>query len=230
MTMTFSVHDPKEIASVRTGDAISFRMVVTDQDLFLDHVKKIAADDVRLAAHTPRPTSASNPDNRLREGDQLPPFVLMGQNGERLTKETFQGQSLILTFIFTRCPVPNFCPRMSNNFADLQKAIQNGEISNVHLLSISLDPAFDTPYILKQYAEYHGADPNIWTFATGEVDGLIGAFSIYRQNEGGTITHGLATALVDGDGKVVKIWRGNGWTPAEVIDASRSLTKTSATN
>jgi protein SCO1/2 len=88
------------------------------------------------------------------------------------------------------------------------------------LLSITLDPEFDTPQILKQYGESLHADPAIWSFVTGdlkEIEVLTRAFSVYRQTDGGTISHGLATALIDKDGKIGKIWRGNAWTPGEVI-------------
>jgi protein SCO1/2 len=111
---------------------------------------------------------------------------------------------------------------MSANFAELQKAIKAtpNELAGTRLLSITFDPQFDTPEVLERYAEREGADPAIWEFATGkpaEVDKLTKAFSILVQPEGGSITHSLATALVDRQGKIAKIWRGNRWTPAEVI-------------
>ncbi len=96
------------------------------------------------------------------------------------------------------------------------------------MLSVTLDPGFDRPEVLKSYGEYQNADPNIWTFATGqqaEIDALTRAFSVYVQTEGGTISHGLATALINRDGKIDKIWRGNAWTPAEVIEAVRAENK-----
>jgi protein SCO1/2 len=112
---------------------------------------------------------------------------------------------------------------MSNNFADLQSAIKTGggALAKTRLLSITLDPAFDTPQVLKDYGAFHHADPQVWTFATGdkqEVEALTHAFSVYVQTEGGTISHGLTTALIDKNGKIDKIWRGNAWTPAEVIE------------
>jgi protein SCO1/2 len=132
-------------------------------------------------------------------------------------------QPFVLTFVFTRCPVPNFCPRMSNNFEELQKTIKTGSgtVAKTRLLSITLDPDYDTPEVLSDYAAFHHADRQIWTFATGqerEIDALTRAFSVYRQTEGGTISHGLATALIDKNGKIDKIWRGNSWTPTEVIE------------
>jgi protein SCO1/2 len=223
MTMPFVARDSKEIADLKTGDAISFRMSVTQKDFWIANVKKIRRENVNLAE--PKRTPAVSPESpmRLKEGDEMPPFNLMNQKGERISLETFRGQSFVLTFIFTRCPVPNFCPRMSNNFEELQTAIKAGSdrLAKTRLLSITLDPAFDTPQVLSAYAASRQADPNLWTFATGqerEIDLLTGAFSVYRQTEGGTISHGLATALIDKDGKIEKIWRGNAWTPDEIID------------
>jgi protein SCO1/2 len=227
MTMPFSARNRKEIVDLKTGDAISFRMTVTPKDFWIDNVKRIARDNVHVAEPRPTPTPSLDNAARLREGDAMPVFTLTSQNGERITLETFQGQPFVLTFVFTRCPIPNFCPRMSNNFADLQKAIkaETGAMAKTRLLSITLDPSFDTPEILKQYGESHRADPKIWSFATGdpkEIEALTHAFSVYVQTEGGTISHGLATALVGPDGTVLKIWRGNAWTSSEVIQEIRA--------
>ena len=152
----------------------------------------------------------------------MPQFRLTNQNGEHISLDTFRGRPFVLTFVFTRCPLPNFCPRMSNNFGELQTAIgkASGALAQTRLLSITLDPAYDTAGILKDYAGFHGADSRIWTFATGdekEIDALTHAFSVHRQNEGSTISHGLATALIDKNGKIDKIWRGNAWAATEVV-------------
>jgi len=222
MTMPFVTRDPKQIADLRTGDAISFRMAVTKKDFWIENVKKIRREDVNVAE--PKRTSpvSADRDARLTEGDKMRPFSLTNQNGERISLDTFHGNSFVLTFVFTRCPVPNFCPRMSNNFEELQEAIKSstGTLATTRLLSVTLDPAYDTPKVLSDYAGFHHADSKIWSFATGdekEIDSLTRAFSVYRQNEGGTISHGLATALINKEGKIDKIWRGNAWTPAEVI-------------
>src|SRR5262245_47610081 len=119
---------------------------------------------------------------------------------------------------------------MSNNFEELQTAIKGdtGRLATTRLLSVTLDPGYDTPKILTEYAAFHHADCKIWTFATGddkEIDSLTRAFSVYRQNEGGTISHGLATALINRDGKIERIWRDNAWTPAEVTQAIQAQTK-----
>ena len=224
MTMPFAVRDPKELAQLNLNDAISFRLSVTDNDSWIDRVKKIALDEVALPARKPAAVQPTTNSARLHEGDKMPPLQLTDQDGKAVTLETFRGHPFVLTFIFTRCPIPNFCPLMSRNFSDLQNAIQtgSGRLAYTKLLSISFDPAFDTPQVLKSYAEHEQADPKLWSFATGEksdIEKLTHAFSVYVQAEGGTISHGLATAFVDGDGKILRIWRGNGWKPVEVIDA-----------
>ena len=160
----------------------------------------------------------------------MPAFKLIDQSGHRISLDTFRGQPFVLTFVFTRCAVPNFCPRMSNNFEELQAAIKSGSgaLATTRLLSITLDPKYDTPNILSDYAAFHHADPKIWAFATGDekdVDSLTSAFSVYREREGGTIVHGLATALINSSGEIDRIWRGNAWTPAEVIETIEPHTR-----
>jgi protein SCO1/2 len=230
MTMPFVARDPKEVADLKTGQAISFRMTVTQRDFWIDNVKRIRREDVNVAEPIKASSVSTEHDARLKEGDGMPPFNLTNQNNERISLNTFRGQSFVLTFVFTRCPVPNFCPRMSSNFEELQTAIKagNGPLATTRLLSITLDPGYDTPEILSDYAAFHHADPKFWTFATGdekEIDSLTRAFSVYRQTEGGTISHGLVTALINSDGKIERIWRGNGWTPAEVIEAVQAEPK-----
>ena len=226
--MPFAARDPKQISDLKTGDAISFRLAFTKKDFWIENVKKIRREDVRIAEPKQTASSASaEPNTRLKEGDEMPSFNLTNQNGERISLDTFRGQSFVLTFVFTRCPVPNFCPRMSNNFEELQTAIKagGGTLAGTRLLSVTLDPGYDTPKVLSEYAAFHHADSKIWTFASGddkEIDALTGAFSVYRQTEGGTISHGLATALIDKEGKIDKIWRGNAWTPAEVSESIRA--------
>lgn len=230
MTMPFVAHDPKEIANLKTGDAISFRMTVTQKDFWIGNVKKVRREDVDVPEPKPTPSVSRDVSTRLKEGEDMPQFSLTNQNGEPVSLNTFRGRPFVLTFVFTRCPLPNFCPRMSNNFEELQTAIKTGRdaVATTRLLSITLDPGFDTPKVLKSYAGYYHADPQTWTFATGdekEIETLTRAFSVYRQTEGGTISHGLATALIDKEGRIDKIWRGNAWNPDEVIQAIRAENK-----
>jgi protein SCO1/2 len=229
MTMPLPVRDSKDIVDLKLGDGIAFRLNVTDQDVWIDQIKKIPASDVHLPVARPEPSVSSKDSERLREGDRMPSFTLTSQGEQAITLATFQGAPFVLTFVFTRCPLPTFCPRMSENFEQIQTAIKNNPaLARTRLLSITLDPQFDTPKVLRDYAAYRHADAGIWTFATGEpaqIDALTHAFSVYVQTEGGTISHGLATALITPDGKIDKVWRGNGWAPAEVIEAIRAVNK-----
>ena len=223
MTMPFVTRNPKEISGLRIGDAISFRLSVTQNDSWIDQIRPISLQEVHLPVAMAAPEKPSNAP-RLHDGDTMPVFRLIDQDGKRISLESFRGHPFVLTFIFTRCPVPNFCPRMSKNFAELQDAMKKatGPLSQTRLLSISFDPAYDSPQVLKAYAEHAGADPGVWSLATGEkaeIADLTHAFSVYLQPEGGTISHGLATALIDGEGNVRKIWRGNEWKPEEVVQA-----------
>lgn len=224
MTMPFTVRDSKEIAKLRVGDAISFRLTVTDKDASIAEVKNISADEVHLPKSTPPPALASAKSERLREGDSVPRFILTTEVGQDITPDSYKGRPWIVTFIFTRCAVPNFCPLMAKNFATLQNALKTGggRLAEARLLSISFDPEFDTPAVLKEYAQAEGADSKIWTFATGdpaEIARLTKQFAVHTTPEAGTISHGLTTALISRDGKILKLWRGNGWTPEEVIAA-----------
>jgi len=226
MTMPFIAREEKEIANLQIGDAISFRLNVTQRDSWIDQVRKIDANQLHLPIPKPGPAADAETTarNRLHEGDVMPVFELRDQDGKPVVLDTFRDHPFVITFIFTRCPLPNFCPRMSQNFAELQKAIRasTGLSATTRLLSISFDPQFDTPEVLKQYAKYAGADPAIWSFATGdakEIQRLTSGFSVLVERESSTINHGLATALINREGKIVRIWRGNVWTPAEVMAA-----------
>ncbi len=230
MTMPFVARDAKEIADLKIGDAISFRMTVTPKDFWIGNVKKIRREDVHVAEPKQMPSVFAEQKARVREGAEMPRFTLTDQSGRRISLDTFRGQPFVVTFVFTRCPVPNFCPRMSNNFEELQAAIKTGSgtLAKTQLLSVTLDPNYDTPKVLSDYAAFHHANPKIWTFATGddkEIDALTRAFSVYRRTEGGTISHGLATALINRDGKIDKIWRGNGWTAAEITKTIQATDK-----
>ncbi len=227
MTMPFDVKTMAEVEPLRAGDAIAFTMIVTDKSAWIEGVKKIAASEVKLPARKQAKAGSATNVERLKKGDRLPDFQLIDSQGRAITRETFAGRPLILTFIFTRCPIPNFCPLMTNHFREIQQALAGAPgTAEVQLLSISFDSEFDTPEVLAQYAARHTNDTNQWRFATGtaaETKRLTQAFSVTVQPESGTIAHGLATALVGADGIIRNIWRGNGWTPTEIITATSAL-------
>lgn len=228
MTMPFNVKAMSEVEPLKSGDPIEFTMFVTDDASWIEGVKKIARSEVQIAEKKKvSGTAAGAKAARLKEGDPLPDFELIDSKKRPITKETFSGKPLLLTFIFTRCPVPDFCPRMMNHFQELQRGLGSNPVErDVQLLSVSFDPAFDTPEVLAEYGARYSGDADRWRFATGdpaEITKLTQAFSLSVQPESDTINHSLATALVDQEGVIRKIWRGNGWQPAEALQAVREL-------
>lgn len=227
MTMPFDVNTMAEIEPLKAGDAIEFKMVVTGNSSWIEGLKKIDPREIQLPGKKQADGGPTATVARLKEGDPLPEFQLVDSKGRQVARETFAGKPMLITFIFTRCPIPNFCPLMMNNFREIQQALADApdRAANVQLLSISFDSEFDTPEVLAQYAARHTKDTDQWRFAAGtptETRRLTQAFSVSVQPESGTISHGLATALIGADGVIRKIWRGNAWKPAEVVEALRA--------
>jgi len=217
MTMPLSVRDTNELSGLAEGDAISFRMLVTDDDGWIDQVKKLAS-----AAPVNEPPAGIRfyrDVEPLVPGDPLPEYHFTNQFGKVISTTDFKGQALAITFIFTRCPFPTFCPRMTAGFVQTQnrlKAMTNAP-TNWHLLSISIDPAFDTPATLKAYGVNHGYDPKHWTLATGSLTDIsaIGEhfqLSFWADTPGGLPNHNLRTVVIDASGCVQTILTGNTWT------------------
>lgn len=235
MTMPFTAKTPEEIILLKVGEGVSFDFVVTADDAWIEKVQSISSEDVHLPKKSTVRQEAGdgNKAARVREGDHLPDFQLVDQKTRKISRETFAGKPLLLTFIFTRCPVPNFCPKISGNFEKLAAdfAQDPALADQVRLLSISFDPEFDSPEVLDAYGKTFSADPEQWRLATGtpeEIEKLTQAFAVYTKSAEGTIDHGLCTALVAPDGTISTIWRGNGWEIEEVASAVKSLLRSSS--
>src|SRR5260370_12749479 len=172
MTMPFDVKDTNELAGLEPGERVAFRLIVTDTEGWIDQIRKLAPP-----TNTPPTTGAFRlvrDVEPLEVGDRLPEYHFSNEFGQAFRTAGFRGQALALTFLFTRCPYPNFCPRMANNFEEAQEkllALANGP-TNWQFLTISFDPEFDKPAVLKAYADFHRYDPHTWTFATRELLGL----------------------------------------------------------
>jgi protein SCO1 len=162
---------------------------------------------------------------RVKQGDAVPAFSLTAQDGRAFTAADLRGRLTAITFVFTRCPMPEFCPLIVKRFQQVQRAVEpDHALKDVQLISVTLDPAFDTPAVLDAYAKAVGAKPERWKFVTGDpaqVTRLTTAFSVHVEPNGVLIDHTLATAIVDRDGRVVAIWRGNGWSVPEFVDGLR---------
>ena len=218
MTMRFTPADPREAAALQPGDRVRFRYRVSDDSDVVDRF-------VVIGKETPKPAAASAArPRRVKAGDPVPEFSLIDEAGQPLTTASLRDHYTIVTFIFTRCPVPEFCPAMALKFASLQKKIAADPAltGRVRLLSVTLDPEFDRPEILTAYGRAVGANPAIWNFATGEkaaIENLSRAFAVFTERNGVTLDHTLCTALIGPDGRVVELWRGGAWKIEELLGA-----------
>jgi protein SCO1 len=223
MTMPFEVKDAKELIGLKPGDVISFRMVVTSKEGWIEQVTKLSA---------PPPTELPSRQTfrRVQEveplnvGGLLPEYHFTNELGQAISTSQFKGQALTFTFIFTSCPFPEFCPRMSSNFAKVQKKLllMPNAPTNWHLLTISFDPEVDTPAVLKGYAQRFQHDPRHWSFVTGDlidITAIAEQFGqqFWREKPSGPINHNLRTVVVDTQGRVQKIISENKWTSDELV-------------
>jgi protein SCO1 len=224
MTMIFDVKDPATLAGLQPGDSVSFRMVVTDEDGWIEQIQKLEAP------RTPLPAEPVN-FRRVREveplavGDKLPDYVFTNTLGRAVRLSDLRGQALALTFIFTRCPFPTFCPRLTSNFAEAQKqlAAMAGGPTNWHLLSITIDPEYDTPARLHAYAERYHADARHWDIVTGDLIDItaIGeqfGLQFWRTKPTDPINHNVRTVVVDAAGTVQWVTPDNEWQPATLVE------------
>ncbi len=215
MLMPFYVSED-DVRGLQPGDQVQFDFHVGESSR-ATNFRVLGREDAAAVNAPP----AAGSVRRLREGDAVPDFKLVDQNNRSLSEADLAGAFTVVTFIFTRCPVPEFCPLISRHFQTLQEATgQVPELAATRLLSISIDPEYDRPEILRAYGESLGADFNRWRFATGtneQVTQLNRLFAVHTEENAGTLDHTLATALISPDGTVVEIWRGNGWKPEQVI-------------
>ena len=223
MTMPYKLKDANIAQELHPGDVITADVLVSqneDADVLLDHIVVVAQGkpDYRpkVEYHVPEP------------GDAVPDFALRNQDGHTIRLAQFRGRQLLITFIYTRCPLPAFCPRITRNFADIHRrlAADPALFRKTHLLCVSFDPENDTPARLRAYAvPYIGGDSKDafanWDFAVpGKqvLDQMARYFDVGLTNEpDSTITHTLSTTLIGADGKVLRFYPGNEWTPDQVL-------------
>jgi|SoiMethySBSTD1v2_1073268.scaffolds.fasta_scaffold00698_41 protein SCO1/2 len=221
MTMPYKVREGKELENLTPGDLINATLVVESNDAYLKGIKKVGQAPLEKAPETMRTASAGF--ELLKDGEPVPTTSFIDQDGKKRTFTSFAGKAVVLTFIYTRCPMPTFCPMMDRNFVALQDRIKADPNLGVHLVTVSFDPATDTPAVLKAHGTKLGFNPRIWTFLTGdrdEIDRFASRFGVSvarAMTDQKDITHNLRTALIDRQGNLVKTYTGNEWTPAEVM-------------
>ena len=220
MTMPFAVRNESDLQILAKDDEITATLIVDGSHSWLEDLI-ISRQSASTSAAMPAVTIA-------KEGDEVPNFTLRNQDNREIRIQNYRGRTLLLTFIYTRCPVPDYCTLMSNNFAQIDRALSQdaGLYAKTHLLSVSIDPSYDTPPVLRSYGAAHTErykDETFahWEFAGGtteQVKKIAEYFGLTYYPEKDQIIHGLRTAIIKPDGKIAKIYTGNDWKIEDVLN------------
>lgn len=223
MAMSYTLKPAAALSQLAPGDSIAGEVVVQSEategspNYWLENVKVTAHGKATSgsAQHIPEP------------GDDVPDFEFTNQSGRHISLKQFRGKTVILTFVYTRCPFQDFCPRVSHNFAEIYKQLgaDPAAAARTQLLSISFEPEHDTAKVLRDYgfSVAHTQDPALfkrWEFATPRAEDLpkIAAFfGLIYKPEGGLITHNLSTAMIGPDGKIAKWYNGGDWQVSDLM-------------
>ena len=219
MTMPFGVSET-DLQILAPEDQVVATLVVDGS--------KTRLEDVVISRQSGNP-AAMPAVVSAKEGDEVPNFTLRNQDDREIRIRNYRGKALLLTFIYTRCPIPDYCTLMSNNFAEVDRSLGQdaGVYAKTHLLSISIDPEYDTAKVLRSYGAAHTGRYEKetfahWEFAAGtkdQVKDIAQYFGLTYFPEKDQIIHGLRTVIVTPDGKVAKIFKGNEWKPEEAVEA-----------
>lgn len=226
MTMPFRLLDPDAGRDLTVGQAIAFRLHMTPDSSWITDVSPLADSLVSIPRDTSEPVPNATGMPVLSVGDAVPAFALTTAEEARLNTADLAGKAWVVSFIYTRCPLPDYCPLLASRFQQLQAPLQERYGDRVRLLSVSIDPEYDTPAVLRDYAARYAARPETWTFATGDPDEIrrmAQAFGVYYEATGEEVVHNLVTALVGPDGRLKAVWRGNDWTVEELLAADAGL-------
>ena len=233
MTMPYKVKDPVIVQELQPGDAIAAEVVTANNgnDYWLEDVR-ITDESARKTIKPPVAV------HRLDAGEQVPDIPLTNQDGTSFRLGDLKGKALLVTFIYTRCPMPTFCPRLSGQFAKIHGDLSKtpDDFTKTHLVTISFDPKYDTPSVLRKYGlaylDDNSAGFSHWDFAStnpSDLRKLADAFGLEYFEEDNQISHTMDIVLISPDGKVARYW-GTEWTTSELEDALREQAKTGTTN
>jgi protein SCO1 len=216
MTMEFRAARAEELAGFEPGDVVTFQLSVTDAESSIAGLRKVGRAAVPEDAAPPGLPSAGTP---------VPEVALLGDQGQAIRLSDFKGRAIAVTFIFTRCPLPDFCPLMNRNLAVVERELAALNASEKwHLLSVTIDPGHDTPARLAEYSKAYRADPARWTFATGDPAEIrkLGAFvGLAISGEGAALQHNLRTLVVDREGRLRRVFSGNEWKAGALVEEMR---------
>jgi protein SCO1/2 len=217
MTMPFAIRDDEMLGILAPGDTVTGKLLV-EQNISWIVVQSVSKPSEPIPGATPYP--------QAKAGDEVPDVALVNQDGKKINLRQYRGQIVLLTFIYTRCPLPDFCILMSENFGQVSKVIAGNPAlkGKVRLLSISIDPEYDQPATLKTYGQnymsrFTRTDFNLWAFATGEPEAIrkfAGFWGLTYQKDGTQIAHSLRTAFIDAQGKIIQVFDDK-WQPQEAV-------------
>jgi len=207
MTMPFHVKNPAALSGLKRGDQVTFQLHITDDESWVDHFQKIGTVSLEENKTAPPPvaTSAPHPNKSLLD------YKFTNELGQAVSFNDFRGQALAITFFYTRCPLPDYCPRLSKNFQEATRKLEamTNAPTNWHFISVSFDPQFDTPQSLQNYGLSYGYDPAHWSFFTGPQDKiaqLAHGVGVVYETDNGTINHNFRTLIVDPEGRLQTVF------------------------
>jgi protein SCO1 len=218
MTMPFKVRDARLLEGRVPGDLVRGILVVEESGAHIRTLERTGSGPVPA-------TAASTPSETLSTGAAVPEALFLDQGGRTRRFSEWRGHALAVSFIYTRCPLPNFCPLMDQHFKAVQAALarEPNLSGRIHLLSVSFDPAHDQPAVLAARAQQMGADPAVWSYLTGDGDEIatfashFGVSILPPDSETREIVHNLRTAVIDPRGRLSAILNGNEWTPEALL-------------
>jgi len=225
MAMSYVVKPPAILSRLSPGDSIAADLIIGPENE--NAYSESWLENVRVTGHADRaPAAVGNSLHLPAPGEDVPDFSFTNQSGRRISLKQYRGNVLLVTFIYTRCPFPDFCPRVSGNFAEIYKQLgTTPALAGTRLLSISFDPEHDTPKVLRDYgfSVAHTREPVLfghWEFAApsaADLQKIADFFALTIKPEGGPITHNLSTAVIGPDGKILKWYHGSGWQASDLI-------------
>jgi protein SCO1/2 len=201
MTMEFKVKDARQISGVQAGDEVTFQLHVTEDESWVDGIVKTGDGPLMTWKKPPPGAAATRPDRTLLD------YKFTNELGQAVSLNDFRGQVLAITFFYTRCPLPDYCPRLSKNFqsASRKLAAMTNAPANWHFISFSFDPAFDSPAMLRAYGLSYGYDPAHWSFLTGPADKIaefVHRSGVNYELEDGAFNHNFRTLILDARGRL----------------------------
>jgi protein SCO1/2 len=228
MAMPFRVRDGRELAALQPGMRIEFTLVVNQKESYIEQVRLKGGARIEPDPQAPAPAAGQT----VAAGHPVPDFELTDQNKRRVKLSDFAGKVVAVTFIYTRCPLPDYCPRMSSNFERMQKRFRDQLARDLFLFTVTFDPQYDRPEVLAEYARGWKANPDGWRFLTGpmsEIRRVCSLFGVDFWPDEGQITHSLRTAVIDRQGRLAANLTGKDFTAQELGDLIEAVLSKSST-